>query len=429
MSTTTDKQFLDIQREQIRITDVLNLLKTIYKNCKNVYNKVLTADYIKEKSLPNQLTQVIADKNIVKVRGTGTGKLFLWAASRMPDELMATQVWEEAVRLRNEYNVAKERERRGETPNRLQIGNKNFVKLLTPTNDTKQSVLKKQPTTVTEVKVYRMMKTVQTFLTVGQRVMDFASLCEHKGISTKYEKALLKTYVTRTNRGFEWKGNDEVDYEMVRNVIDTYKLVDDCELDITTPIIKIDQEEPKSEFEKKIESVSTAMQVEEKTNVVDEKRKYNIFTMLQALRKDIEMTRIKGITDYCIKFNLTNNLGGVLVEEKIIEKENGAYKWIAAEPSKAMVEQINDAYNKRNRKYYGSKKQKEEPKFTKEIVQERVPRTKELLTVSAPTVLREIVNEVKNEEVARLKNLAEKFAKTGNYDMAEQLLDQVLKAK
>ena len=338
MTTTADNQYLEIQREQLRINDVLNLLLNIYRSCNNKYNKVLTADYIKEKSLPNQITQVIVDKNLVKTKGIGNGKLLMWVANRMPDENMATEVWEEACRIRNEYNVAKQRERRGETPNRVQIGSKSYVKLLTPSNTTKESVLKKQPTTVTEVKVYKMLKVVQIFLCTGQRVMDFSTLCEHKGISTRYEKALLKTCVRRTDHGFEWNVADDIDYDLVRQVIEVAKTISDVELDIPTPLIKIGKEEPKSEFENSTEKVESKNEVEEIS--INERRKYNIFIMLQTLRKVIATKRISSISEYCTNFNLTNNLGGVLVELNIIQKIKGSYVWIGSDPSKELVEQI-----------------------------------------------------------------------------------------
>lgn len=425
MSSQTDKQYLEIQREQIRIDSVLNLLRTIYRNCKNDYGKVLTTDYLKEKSLPHQVTQVIVDKGLVRVKGIGAGKTFLWLAG-YPDEQMADMIWTESIRVRNEYEQAKLRERRGESPTRVQIGNKNFVKLLNATPTTKESVLKKQPTSVTEVKVIRMLKAIQVLLTTGQHVMDFASLCEHKGISTKWEKTFLKTVVGRTQRGFEWIGPEEVEYDTVRKVIDTSKEITETEIDIPTLPIKISQE-VKSEFEKVIEKTETskALKIETLVSDSDNKRMINIFEMLHSMYNDIKTQKIVPYK-YCTQFKLTNNMGNVLITENIIKKIDGIYKWIAGPPTKQMIEQINTAYIKKYREYYENKKLKQQP-FDKKTVQ--------LMSgaIETPkTIVSEIANEVieeKKQEKEKLKILAEKFAKAGNYTMAEQLLDQVLKLK
>lgn len=421
MSSQTDKQYLEIQREQIRIDSVLNLLKNIYKNCKNDFGKVLTTDYLKEKSLPHQVTQVIVDKGLVRVKGIGAGKTFLWLAG-YPDEQMADNVWTESIRVRNEYEQAKLRERRGESPTRVQIGNKNFVKLLNPTPATKESVLKKQPTSITEVKTIRMLKAIQVLLTTGQYVMDFAALCENKGISTKWEKTLLKTVVRRTSRGFEWIGPEEVEYDTVRKVIDESKILSETEIDIPTLPIK-PSVEIKSEVEKVVEKVETtkAMKIETTANDADNKRMINIFEMLHSMYNDIKTEKIVPYK-YCTQFNLTNNMGSILISEKIVAKINGSYKWITEPPTKQMIEQINAAYNKKYREYYKNKKNK-----TFQTIQTLPP-----VSIPPKNIVCEIANEVKAEKIQekeRLQTLAEKFAKAGNYSMAEQLLDQVLNMK
>jgi len=434
MNTTTDNQYLQIQREQLRVTDVLNLLLKIYRNCKHSYGKVLTTDYLKEKSLPNQLTQVIVDKNLVKVKGVAAGKMFLWVGA-MPTEDMAEEVWKESVKVRNEYEQTKLRERRGESPNRLQIGTKNFVKLLKSTINTPESILKKQPTSITEVKILKMLKSIQSALTTGQHVMDFAGLCLNKGISTKWEKSMLKTVVTTTEHGFEWIGPKEIEYDTVRQVIDCSKTITDIELEILTPVIKkeeIKNEEIKSDFERVNEKLIATIAKSENSSS-DNKRMLIIFELLHSLYNNEINSGISNISSYCVKYKLTNNFGSILISEKIVKKVDGVYKWIAEAPTKQMIEQINLAYKQKTQEYYENKKKKniqtsEVPVITKEIVQGMSG----AIETKPKTVLSTIIQEVKQEkesEYNRLQILAAKFAKLKNYDMAEQLLDQALQLK
>lgn len=433
MSTpTATKQYLDIQREQIRITETLNLLRRFYRECTKQYTRVLTTEYLKEKSLPHQLMSVIQDKKIVFVKGTGAGKTYLWNSTfPLPTEELADQCWREAIKIRAEYETMKLRERRGERPNTVRVGQKQFIRLLKPTTDTPSSVLKRQPTTVTEVNVMKKLKIVKMFLTTGQHVMDFASLCLHHGISTKWEKTMLKTVVGRTHKGFEWIESDDIDYEMVRKVIDTSKTITDVELDIPTAIIRPTQEpdyfkqekpapkEIKSEFEKVLETKTAEIKKVEDENSRSNQRLFRLFSLLQELYKVLNYDVIRSVSSFCRKHNIPESMVKILKDAKIISKTELGYNWIGSEPSKSMTEQLNDSYNKKYNVYSKPKvATNDKVTFTKN--------KKEMTPKQMGNVLVEFLTDHKDEKKKQIMKLAEKFTKAGNYEMAEQLLDQVI---
>lgn len=426
-NTAANKQYLEIQKEQIRITDTLNLLKRFYRDCKKDYARVLVSDYLKEKSLPHQISSIIQSQGIVRVKGAGPGKTFLWATTA-PTEEMAEKLWREAVRIRAEYEVTKARERRGQSPNRVQVGNKQFIRLIKVTPDTPASVLKRQPVTVTEVNVMKMLKIVKVFLTTGQHVMDFASLCFTYKISTKWEKAMLKTVVGRTHKGFEWIESDDIDYDMVRKVIDTSKTISDVELDIPTEIIRPSQE-IKSEFEKVIEKTGE-MKIEHLTKKEDEnsrtnQRLFRLFSLLQELNNILNSnSQIRSLSSYCRKYNMPESLVKIFKDANLISKTQSGYQWIGPLPSPAMAEQMNDSYNKRYNIYTSKKSVKVEE--TKSVSNNFVLKTYDQLHPKETNVLVNILNKDKDEKKEKIMKLAEKFTKAGNYEMAEQLLDQLL---
>jgi hypothetical protein len=423
-----DKQRYEIEREQQRIDDTLQLLRRIYHNCKGKFGKVLTADYLKEKSLPSQMTGVLADKKYVSVRGIGAGKMFMWMKD-MPTEQMAEEVWRESIRVRNDYEQTKLRERTGDSPNRFNIGTKHFVRILTPVKK-EETLLKKQPTTVTEVTTLKILKIVKMLLTTGQLVMDFASMCHTHGISIRYEKAMLKCgLVARTNRGFEWTGTDDVDYELVRKVIDAGKTLSDVEMDLPTPIIRPTHEVKsntiiKTEIKKKDDEIIS--EFEKATNSVqagqlDRKDKFlfNLFSLLQELHKDLNSDVVKFMAPYCRKYNITENIIAILKKMNIIQKGEIGYDWIAAAPDKALTEAVEANYRKRDKAYHDKKYHTE---FAKTKGFTTLPEKK------GKTVLKSILEEVAKDkkDTEKLTLLAEKFAKAGNLKMAEQLLDQAL---
>jgi len=429
-SAAANKQYLDIQRDQIRIIDTLNLLRRFYRECNKEYARVLTTDYLKEKSLPHQITAVIQDKGIVRVKGAGAGKTFLWATTP-PTEEMAEQCWREAVRIRSEYEVTKARERRGESPNRVQVGHKQFIRLVNPTPNTPISVLKKIPGTVTEVNVLKKLKVIKTLLTTGQSAMDFASLCLHHGISTKWEKAFLKTVVGRTHKGFEWIASDDIDYEMVRNVIDVSKTITETELDIPTPIIKPSQE-IKSEFEKVLETKTAEIKneilpeikskKEDDENSRSNQRLFRLFSLLQELHKILNYEVVRSISSFCRKHNIPESMVKVMKDSKIITKTELGYNWIGPVPSKTLTEELNDSYNKKYNVYTPKKV------VTNEIGDKVIftKNKKEMSPQQMGNILVNFLTDQKDEKKKQIMKLAEKFTKAGNYEMAEQLLDQVI---
>lgn len=401
-------------KEHKRVNSILEFLKELHSLTKNGFAPMSVSDWLQTNSLSYTVIQAIVDLKIAASEGKGAGRKYKWLVAT-PDLNLAERIDEESRRLANAYSRTKAAEKRITSTGTIQMGHKTFMKIIKPIGPGNAIEKKKQPQTITEINMEQTLKLVRYLLDMSN-CMDFSGLCDSKGISHDLEKAMLATVVQKTKEGYRWIV-EEITYDVIRKVIDVKK-------DITMgrkfhpQLIKYEEAKPEVAIKNNDYELNDADDMNTR--------------LLKALRNifiDSQTQSTKSMGHYQVLHRVSTVLGTALCNLKLIQKiDTGKYTWLGAEPTIALAHQVRGEINRYSaasaRKISAIKKSGNLNVATATITNtEKVVEMKE--EIKTP-IITEIAKEVIADKKGSMMTLAEKFAKAGNYSMAEQLLDQMI---
>lgn len=169
--------------------------------------------------LPKSIMGTLEDLGYIKSTGIATGKKYHWIAAT-PTEDQAEEINAKSRENLNEYKKNKVDEKKGfkET---IRTGAKSFIRIL-PKEKAVTAEPRKYSTTPTEIHVEGNLHKLKSGLQ-GREVLDLNSFFDAKVLPMPFQYAVITLGLITKEKGRGYKFKDEINYELVRKVIDARK--------------------------------------------------------------------------------------------------------------------------------------------------------------------------------------------------------------
>lgn len=413
MNTTIKKH--DKIESQIKAT--LDFMLMLCAKCSARPTSVSVSSTLRDKGndVHRSTMHALEDLGYIKTEGKASGLKYHWVRTT-PTEEQAESVLEKAKQIHTEYQMNHKAETAGfkET---VRTSRKSFIRIITkPEAETKKEA-PKFCSTPTELSVQLILNKVRTTLG-SHEVIDFDAYCLAAIISYPMQYALISLGLITKERGKGFKFKEpKVTYELVRQVIDKRKEY----VDGVTVMPTI------------VETIPTPAQPVEMSTPLAKTHKNDIkfLTAMAAIYRDIKAYEnnsvknepIKSLTQYATDAKVPGVISLALKELNYVVKENNAYKWLKPAPvmhDAIIVSAYCHDYQTKAKRVQRTK-DAESTDTTPNVTVEATHTTPKVDKVEE-----EVVSLDKGYSKDRKAKLAEMFAKVGNYDMAEKLLNEVL---
>lgn len=447
---------IELNKQKTQVNQVYFFLNDIYNKTRDSFRNFSLNELAKTHKISTNVLSCMKELQILESKRTGHDFEYKWYYVTGPDLQLATKL-NELLRIKNKFYNDKSYSlskpigslKKESSPNRIKIGTKIYSKVI-PKEPIK--VIKEVATTPSEIGAERMLKMVKSELT-RTNVLDFNGICEINTIPERIQYAIIKNeYVGYSKgKGYIWIGGD-ITLDMVRTIIS-----DRHKYEGIMPSAKIINPTSSFSFESSLGMVSVNKDTTN-DNSKDVKFLKNIskyYTFLQAIHKETcnEPTKIS-LQNLVTQHKILSTFFAYLKHANLLLKKGSSSdtKYLWNDDFKLSIDLAKDTYEwctKKAQFYANEAKMKKmvspeiindlKKEVENSIKKESFPNntsisswadnrqsegrmTRENNNIEITTITKDQPKDIKSI-------LAEKFAKIGNYEMAEKLLDEILETK
>ncbi len=402
-------------KKEAQAEQLLHFLSEVYNLCNNNYADISLDSIVKKYKIPTTFYAISKEYALLDFKREGMFNLYKWNSIDPTIEL-AKEMNEKIRAKQKEYSDKAYQLKKQNNPSKLVIGSKTFSKVIKGPS-LSESIIKPVPSTPSEIALEKSLNEIKGQLN-QVNVLNLDDLCFRIKISEPTQFALikLKCIVKVENSGYKWiKG--------------------DVTLDLIQEIFKI-----RGEYNGYMPPVFVDKQLGDPISNNPKKlsKAFKYYEFLLSLYKLTNQKETQISLAKVMKDNKIYSTFFMYLKEHPLLIKNGigrdtSYTWnqnyaVTMELSNTVYDWCKDKFSL----YAGTNKSKKEKKnsiepkveATKEVIKETVNDTSNHKVSQHVTAQEEPKQEFDNRAI-----LAEKFAKVGNFKMAEELLDQILNSK